>query len=95
MLIQIICGMHKAVHKITGSGVITGLGSDFCDMSYFSYHFYYFFSPLDVSDIKVSQPYIFFFICYYIFQSRFLLDALHIRSKFANFCHDLMQNHLS
>ena len=28
-------------------------------------------------------------------ESRFLLDALHRRSKFANFCHDLMQNHLS
>ena len=28
-------------------------------------------------------------------ESRFLLDALHRRSKFANFCHDLMQNRLS
>ena len=27
-------------------------------------------------------------------ESRFLFDALH-RSKFANFCNDLMQNHLS
>ena len=30
-----------------------------------------------------------------IFHKVFLLDALHRRSKFANFCHDLMQNHLS
>ena len=28
-------------------------------------------------------------------ESRFLLGALHRRSKFANFYHDLMQNHLS
>ena len=28
-------------------------------------------------------------------ESRFLLGALNRRSKFANFCHDLMQNHLS
>ena len=28
-------------------------------------------------------------------ESHFLLDALHRRSNFAKFCHDLMQNHLS
>ena len=28
-------------------------------------------------------------------ESRFLLGALNRRRKFANFCHDLMQNHLS
>ena len=27
-------------------------------------------------------------------ESRFLLGALHRRSKFENFCHDIMQNHL-
>ena len=35
-------------------------------------------------------------LCFrHLSESRFLLDALHRRSKFANFCHDLMQNHLS
>ena len=35
-------------------------------------------------------------LCFrHLSESRILLDALHIRSKFANFCHDLMQNHLS
>ena len=34
-------------------------------------------------------------LCFrHISESRFLLDALHRRSKFANFCLDLMQNHL-
>ena len=28
------------------------------------------------------------------FRKSFLIDALHRRSKLANFCHDLMQNHL-
>ena len=35
-------------------------------------------------------------LCFrHLSESRFLLGALHRRSKFANFCHDLMQNHLS
>ena len=35
-------------------------------------------------------------LCFrHISESRFLLGDLHRRSKFANFCHDLMQNHLS
>ena len=35
-------------------------------------------------------------LCFrHLSESRFLLDALNRRSKFANFCHDLMQNHLS
>ena len=35
-------------------------------------------------------------LCFrHLSESRFLLDALHRRSKLANFCHDLMQNHLS
>ena len=33
--------------------------------------------------------------CQHLLQSRFLPGAVHKRSKFANFCHDLMQNHLS
>ena len=31
----------------------------------------------------------------YLSEGRFLLVALHRRGKFANFCHDLIQNHLS
>ena len=35
-------------------------------------------------------------LCFrHISESRFLLDALHRRSKLANFCLDLMQNHFS
>ena len=31
-------------------------------------------------------------LCFqHLSESRFLLDALHRRNKFANFCHDLMQ----
>ena len=36
-----------------------------------------------------------YYCAFNIFQSRFLLGALHRRSKFANFFHNLMQNHLS
>ena len=35
-------------------------------------------------------------LCFrHLSESRFLLGALNRRNKFANFCHDLMQNHLS
>ena len=35
-------------------------------------------------------------LCFrHLSESRFLLDAFNRRSKFANFCHDLMQIHLS
>ena len=35
-------------------------------------------------------------LCFrHLSESRFLLDALHRRSKFENFCQDLMYNHLS
>ena len=35
-------------------------------------------------------------LCFrHLSESRFLLGALNRRSNFANFCHDLMQNHLS
>ena len=35
-------------------------------------------------------------LCFrHLSESRFLLGALHRRNKFANICHDLMQNHLS
>ena len=35
-------------------------------------------------------------LCFqHLSESRFLLGALNRRSKFVNFCHDLMQNHLS
>ena len=35
-------------------------------------------------------------LCFrHLSESRFLLDDLHRRSKFAIFCHDLVQNHLS
>ena len=37
-----------------------------------------------------------YLLCFrHLSKSRFLLGALIRRSKFANFCHDLMQNHLS
>ena len=32
---------------------------------------------------------------WHLSESRFLLGVLHRRWKFANFCHDSMQNHLS
>ena len=35
-------------------------------------------------------------LCFrHLSESRFLLGAVHRRSEFASFCHDLMQNHLS
>ena len=35
-------------------------------------------------------------LCFrHLSESRFLLDALHRRSKFANICYDLKQNYLS
>ena len=35
-------------------------------------------------------------LCFrHLSESRFLLNALHRRSKFSNFCHDLMENHVS
>ena len=35
-------------------------------------------------------------LCFrHLSESRFLLGALNRRSKFANICHDLIQNHLS
>ena len=39
------------------------------------------------SGSRVFAFFFFFFFC--------LLDALHRRSEFTNFCHDLMQNHLT
>ena len=39
---------------------------------------------------------VFRLLCFrHLSESHFLLGALNRRSKFANFCHDLMQNHLS
>ena len=41
----------------------------------------------------IKAPYL---LCFrHLSESRFLLGALNRSSKFANFCHDLMQNHLS
>ena len=34
-------------------------------------------------------------LCFRHFRKSFLLGALHRRSKLANICHDLVQNHLS
>ena len=49
------------------------------------------FQPIE--DLKAS---IYTLLCFrYISESRCLLGPLHRRSKFANFCYDLMQNHLS
>ena len=37
-----------------------------------------------------------YLLCFrHLSESLFLLDALQRRSKFANFCHDVMGNHLS
>ena len=37
-----------------------------------------------------------YLLCFqHLSESRFLFGALNRRSKFVNFCHDLMQNHLS
>ena len=55
---------------------------------------------IDTLDKRVllltNLPGKYFLLCFrHLSESCFLLGALHKRSKFANFCHDLMQNHLS
>ena len=50
------------------------------------------------SNTDTSKPLltVFTLLCFrHLSESRFLHGALNRRSKFANFCHDLMQNHLS
>ena len=43
---------------------------------------------------KLRNPQVYLLSFQHLSESRFLLGALN-RSKFVNFCHDLMQNHLS